>query len=233
MAPVPLSADERRARLAEARLMLVFTPALCAADPREVLAALAPWVDAIQVRPKAPAAAASAGVRADPSGEARATWEWALVALDVLAAASARPLLLVNDRVDVALALAARGVDGVHLGQDDLPPRAARALLGAAPLVGLSTHDAPQVVRAQEEPVDYLGFGPVFATATKGYARGLGPEAAWVAAEASPLPVFPIGGIDAARALELEPVGRAAVSAALLAADDPAAVAAQLRAALE
>jgi thiamine-phosphate diphosphorylase len=116
----------------------------------------------------------------------------------------------------------------VHLGADDAPPELARALLGPEALIGLSTHGAADVVRATELPVDYLGFGPIHATATKGYARGLGSEAAWIAAQASAYPLFPIGGIDATNASELAGVGRAAVGSALLSAPDPARAAREL-----
>jgi thiamine monophosphate synthase len=73
----------------------------------------------------------------------------------------------------------------------------------------------------------------VHATATKGYARGLGATAAWLACEASPLPVFPIGGIDMGNAGELARGGRACVGSAILSADDPFAAARAIRAALE
>lgn len=225
---------ELRARLGAARLMLVFGPELCGArDPRPVLEALAGEVDAIQVRPKPAAKAASTRIASDASCEARATYEWTLALLDVLAGGPAAPLVLVNDRVDVALALAPRGCHGLHLGQADLPPREARALVGEELLIGLSTHDPGQVVLAHEEPVDYLGFGPVFASQTKGYTRGLGPEAAWVASEGAALPLFAIGGITPDNAEQLEGVRRVALSSALLGAEDPIAAARAMRAALE
>lgn len=72
--------------------------------------------------------------------------------------------IIVNDRVDVALALKA---DGVHLGQDDLPAEAARRILGANAIIGLSTHNPEQVRLAATMPVDYVAIGPIFATTTK------------------------------------------------------------------
>jgi thiamine-phosphate pyrophosphorylase len=72
--------------------------------------------------------------------------------------------LIINDRVDIALALRA---DGVHLGQDDLPPAAARALLGDEAIIGFSTHNAEQASRAARLPVDYLAIGPIFPTLSK------------------------------------------------------------------
>ena len=222
--PVPQT-GELRERLGAARLYLVFTPSLCAGrDPLEVLEALLDVVDLVQVRVKG----------RDGRTDAARTCECTERVLELCARlGDAAPPVLVNDRVDVARALAERGCAGVHLGQDDAPPRAARELLGARALIGLSTHDAAQVARAGDEPVDYLGFGPVHATSTKGYARGLGSEAAWIAARATHLPLFPIGGIDARNASELEDVGRAAVGAALLAAPDPVRAARELRALLE
>lgn len=72
--------------------------------------------------------------------------------------------IIINDRVDIALALKA---DGVHLGQDDLPPEHARKILGEKAIIGFSTHNLEQAVRAVQLPIDYLAIGPVFATRTK------------------------------------------------------------------
>lgn len=234
---MPDTTHTLRARLGNARLLLIFTPdAVAAGDPLERLELLLPLVDIIQVRPKPVATTTTQGLSTDPPAEARATHDWTVRVLDLLERTdideSARPLVFVNDRVDVAMALSQRGCAGVHLGAQDMPPSAARALLGEDLLIGLSTHDMVDVARSHDAPVDYLGFGPVFASATKGYADARGPEQAWVAAEASPVPVFPIGGITPANACELESVGRAAVASSLLAAEDPRAAAETLRAAL-
>jgi thiamine-phosphate pyrophosphorylase len=200
--------------------MGVFTPAtLPAGEELERLLAAAPFLDVVQVRVKEPD-------RTDGPSPARALLEWTERVLAALP--KERPLVIVNDRPDVARALRALGCDGVHVGQDDAAPRAVRTFLGSELLIGLSTHDARQVAAAQDEPVDYLGFGPVFPSATKGYAQGRGPEYAWAAAEASALPVFAIGGIDTTNAQELDNVGRAAVGAAIFAASDPAAAAREL-----
>jgi thiamine-phosphate pyrophosphorylase len=72
--------------------------------------------------------------------------------------------IIINDRVDIALALKA---DGVHLGQDDLPPEHARKILGKKAIIGFSTHNLEQAVRAARLPIDYLAIGPVFVTRTK------------------------------------------------------------------
>jgi thiamine-phosphate pyrophosphorylase len=206
--------------------MLLFSPDLCAPrDPMEVLEAALRSVDVVQIRPKSASSSAPCA--------ARETHDWCVRVLDLLGAHPARDVLvIVDDRVDVAAALRERGCVGVHLGQEDCPVGTARQLLGPGPLIGLSTHDVRQVGEAGETPVDYLGFGPIHATPTKGYARGLGPEAAWIAAAGSSLPVFPIGGIDATNIEELARIGRAAVGSAILRADDPGKVASELRSAL-
>ena len=72
--------------------------------------------------------------------------------------------IIINDRVDIALALKA---DGVHLGQDDLPPVKARKMLGEKAIIGFSTHSLRQAVEAVKFPIDYVAIGPVFATTTK------------------------------------------------------------------
>ncbi len=214
-----------RERLSRSRLMLLFTPELCPAgsDPLAILAAAWPHVDIVQVRVK----------EGQPSSPARALHDWTVRVLELHTSSAHAPLVLVNDRVDVAGVLAERGVAGVHLGAEDAPSELARAVLGQELLIGLSTHSVAEVARAEELGLDYLGFGPVHPTETKGYERGLGSESAWVAACASSVPVFPIGGIDPTNALELAPVGRAAVSTAILRASDPARAAAVIRALLE
>ncbi len=83
-------------------------------------------------------------------------------ALEVAREYNAR--LIINDRADIALALRA---DGVHLGQDDLPPEAARALLGEDFIIGYSTHNVEQAMLAAKLPVDYLAIGPLFSTPSK------------------------------------------------------------------
>jgi thiamine-phosphate pyrophosphorylase len=218
--------EELRSRLASARLCLLFTPALVRGEPLEVLGSLLDHVDLIQVRPKA--------LGSEGPASARETYDWTLRVLELVHARGRGTIpVLANDRVDVARSLLERGCAGVHLGQDDCPPAVARAVLGPAPLIGLSTHHLRQVVLAGDEPVDYLGFGPIHPTATKGYERGLGAEMAWIAAEASELPLFPIGGIGLENASELERIGRAAVSSAILTVADPAAAARTLRGLLE
>jgi len=132
-------------------------------------------------------------------------------------------MLIVNDRADVA---AAAGADGVHLGQDDLPVAAARAVLPPGTLVGVSTHDLAQAAAAERDGADYLGVGPMFATTTKADAlapRGLALLAAVRAAVRCPL--VAIGGITPETAPAVLAAGADAVAmiAALVRPADPAA----------
>ena len=131
-------------------------------------------------------------------------------------------LFLVNDRFDLALAC---GADGVHLGQGDLPPERIPGSLRARLLVGRSTHDEAQLARACREPVDYVAFGPVFATGSKAGAepaRGVERLAAAVA-RAAPRPVVAIGGVEHTRVAALRAAGAAgfAVISAVAGADAP------------
>jgi thiamine-phosphate pyrophosphorylase len=104
-----------------------------------------------------------------------------------------RVCFIVNDRLDLALAVDA---DGVHLGQDDLPPGNARALLGASKILGVSTHSLEQALRAAEQGADYLGIGPIFATATKatGY-EPIGCDTIRQLRARIDIPIVAIGGI--------------------------------------
>ncbi|MDA8346676.1 MAG: thiamine phosphate synthase [Thermaerobacter sp.] len=136
-------------------------------------------------------------------------------------------LFCVNDRVDLALALDA---DGAHVGQGDLPAEAARRILGPNRFLGLSCHDSAQTRAARE--VDYLGFGPIFATPSKDDAEaptGVGQLRA--AVSAASLPVVAIGGIGPVTAPNLVDSGIAgiAVISAILGAEDPRAAATELR----
>jgi len=239
-----LSGEGRRARLRDARLLLIFTPDLAGEGALGSLERALPFVDVVQVRPKvlgdrAPGAAPGASItRASDA----VRWCREVLALRSASALESPPLVVVNDRVDVAAALAAEGLDGVHVGSDDTPPSVARQVLGADQVIGLSTHTAADLAAALDEPVDMLGFGPVFPTPTKGYIEApgpstqpaiVGPERAWLAAASSEVPLFPIGGIDLSNADQLDRVGRAAVGSAILGAGDPGLAARGLRALLE
>jgi thiamine-phosphate pyrophosphorylase len=141
-------------------------------------------------------------------------------------------LFLVNDRIDIALAVEA---DGVHLGQGDLPPAIARQLLGPDRLIGRSTHALAQLQQAVSEGCDYVGVGPVHATPTKPGREPVGLDYVRQAAAASPIPFFAIGGVDASNLAAVRAAGgsRVAVVRAITAAADPAAATAGLLAELE
>ncbi|PSB38084.1 thiamine phosphate synthase [filamentous cyanobacterium Phorm 46] len=102
-------------------------------------------------------------------------------------------LLIVNDRVDLAIASDA---DGVHLGQQDLPVSEARKLLGPGRIIGRSTTNAEEMQRAIDEGADYIGVGPVYSTPTKPDKQAAGLDYVRYAADKSPVPWFAIGGID-------------------------------------
>ncbi|MET0500431.1 MAG: thiamine phosphate synthase [Candidatus Binatia bacterium] len=137
--------------------------------------------------------------------------------------------LIVNDRVDIALAC---GADGVHLGQQDLPLLAARKLMGDR-IIGISTHDLEQAREAERSGADYIGFGPLFGTATKdtGYsARGVVMLRA--IRKAVSLPIVAIGGITETNVTEVWQAGAnsAAIISDILAAADIAAKAKRIAA---
>jgi thiamine-phosphate pyrophosphorylase len=123
--------------------------------------------------------------------------------------------LIINDRADIAMTL---GADGVHLGQGDLPPAEARALVGADAIIGFSTHSICQATAALDQPIDYLAFGPIFRTASKNNPDPIvGLDALeQVCRLAGPLPVVAIGGIDAANLTSVFAAG--AASAAMIGA---------------
>ena len=123
-------------------------------------------------------------------------------------------LIIVNDRVDIALLADAKGV---HLGHDDLPAAAARKLLGRDRIVGVSTHSLDQVKQALDDGIaDYLAFGPIFATATKtDHEPVVGLEMlSTVRHEAADFPVVAIGGIDSSNLVQVFDAG--ADSAAMI-----------------
>jgi len=119
-------------------------------------------------------------------------------------------LLLVNDRCDLVLSC---GAGGVHLGQDDLPPAAARAVLPRNRVIGFSTHTLAQVRRSNSLPIDYIGFGPVYATKTKGKTSPVvGITGLQRACEESRRPVVAIGGIGQERIAEVLRAGASSVA---------------------
>jgi thiamine-phosphate pyrophosphorylase len=163
-----------------------------------------------------------------------------LVALTCAVAAvlDERTTLLVDDRVDVVLAarLAGARVDGVHVGQSDLPVLAARSILGAGAVIGLTANTPAHLAAAHALPagtVDYLGVGVIRATATKpDHPVPLGIDGFAALAATTPLPCVAIGGVTAGDAAALRCAGAAglAIVSAICAVDDPESAARAFRA---
>jgi len=137
-----------------------------------------------------------------------------------------RALFLVNDRVDVALAV---GADGVHIGQDDMPYEAARRLLGDDRIIGVTVHDVGEAVEAERSGADYVGLSPIFETGTKKDAgRACGVSMVRRVRERVSLPIVAIGGINKENAAAVIRAGAdaaAAISAVVCAEDVRAAAA--------
>jgi thiamine-phosphate diphosphorylase len=131
-----------------------------------------------------------------------------------------RVTLIVNDRCDLALG---SGAAGVHLGQEDLPPEAARFILGRNKIIGYSTHTLAQVRKASQLPIQYIGFGPIYPTQTKVDAvQAAGLKRLNSACKASSIPVVAIGGIGLDQVREVMDAGAASVAviSALMGAKD-------------
>jgi thiamine-phosphate pyrophosphorylase len=212
-----MATPDPRPILAEARLCLLATRSLSRLPLAEaVAAACRGGVRVVQVREKE---ASDAEVLAE--------------ARDLAAVArEAGALLLVNDRVGVAVEA---GADGAHVGPGDMAPAEARRFLGPGRILGVTTHDLAQANRAAAEGADYVGIGPVFPTETKEVrVRVIGPEAAGRVAGAIWIPAFAIGGIGPGNARRVRAAGcdRAAVCAAILGSGDPEAAARAILAAL-
>jgi thiamine-phosphate pyrophosphorylase len=216
MAPVTKLPDSAgmspRERLATARLYLV-----CDARPRGwLLAALRGGVDLVQLRDKS----------LDDDGLVAAAREFRA------AADEAGALFVLNDRPDMVEAC---GADGVHVGQDDEPPHAARAAVGEHRIVGRSTHAPEQADAADADPeVDYLAVGPVHATPTKPGRPAAGLDYVAYAARTVAKPWFAIGGLDAGNvgAVVRRGASRIVVVRALTEAADVETAARELREAL-
>jgi thiamine-phosphate pyrophosphorylase len=120
--------------------------------------------------------------------------------------------IIINDRVDIALALKA---DGVHLGQEDLPPEAARRLLGPEAIIGFSTHNLDQARLAAKMPVDYIAIGPIFATSTKATSdSAIGLEELRLVRQAvGTIPLAAIGGITLENSQDVVSAGADAIAA--------------------
>ncbi len=205
-----------RQRLREARLYVLLTGSKCVATLDWIIAeAAAGGAAIVQLREK------------DKSDRellerARQVRQWTR---------QAGVLFVVNDRADIARLVDA---DGVHLGQDELPVREARRILGPEALIGVSTHNLEQLRQAVLDGASYVGIGPTFSSTTKKFGDVAGLEFVRQAMAETTLPTFVIGGVN------LQTIGaavaagarRIAVSAAIAQADDPRSVAAKLLAAL-
>lgn len=127
--------------------------------------------------------------------------------------------LIINDRLDIAMAV---GAAGVHLGQDDLPCAAARKILGEDYIIGVSAHNPAEAKAALQSGADYLGCGAVFGTATKADVKKLGTDGLAAICKAKGLPVVGIGGVTANNYREVRAAGAdgAAIVSGILAQPD-------------
>lgn len=127
--------------------------------------------------------------------------------------------LIINDRLDIAMAV---GAAGVHLGQDDLPCAAARKLLGEDYIIGVSAHNPAEAKAALQSGADYLGCGAVFGTTTKADVKKLGTDGLAAICKAKGLPVVGIGGVTADNYREVRAAGAdgAAIVSGILAQPD-------------
>ncbi|NBX36767.1 MAG: thiamine phosphate synthase [Planctomycetes bacterium] len=194
---------------------LVLTESLCVRPWQDVAdGALAGGVSCIQLREKG------------------STTDAMLARTELLLAKAAKfnATIIVNDRIDVAIAA---GAHGVHLGRDDLPIRSARAIAGGTLIIGATVHDQSEAEAAVADGADYCGVGAMFATSVKPDRIPAGP--AWLrdfVARHPQVPHLAIGGIHAAHAAQLRAVGcrGIAVSSALCRAEDPESAARELSA---
>jgi thiamine-phosphate pyrophosphorylase len=159
--------------------------------------------------------------------------ELLVLAQEVRAVTAPRSVpLIVNDRVDLAIAL---DLDGVHLRANSLPVPVARRLVGASRFVGISTHSVEEVRQANRDGADYVVFGPVFDTPSKrSFGPPLGLEALAEACRQSAIPVFAIGGVTGARVRDVRRAGAhgVAVIGAILDRADVAAATREVLASL-
>ncbi len=157
----------------------------------------------LRVRPEqAILQALAAGVRffqyRNKKGPKRLIWETAQLLAQI--ARKAEALFIVNDYADVAMAVDA---DGVHLGQDDLPIEETRKILGRDKIIGISTHGIEQAVAAEQAGANYIGFGPIFPTATKATGAVQGIENLKIIRQSVTIPIIAIGGINRSNATEV------------------------------
>ena len=154
------------------------------------------------------------------------------LAITLHAVLRGRALLLVNDRVDVALA---SGADGVHLPERSLPGRAVREIAGDACIVGRSVHSVEAAVQAERDGADFVEVGAVYETASKPGMAPAGVELVRAVADAVRLPIIAVGGVSADNVGDVVRAGAdgVAVIGAIMDADDPQGAAGRLRRALD
>jgi len=162
----------------------------------------------------------------DKHASSRVFYADAQAALQVARAAGIK--LIINDRVDIALALRA---DGVHLGQEDMPVEAARRVLGDQAVIGFSTHNLEQLQEALHLPIDYLAFGPIFPTASK---RNPDPVAGLIQLKQAcemvlTMQVVAIGGINRSNATDVRNAGANAVAVISSVLADPSRISGNLQ----
>ena len=136
--------------------------------------------------------------------------------------------LLINDRIDIAIAVDS---EGVHIGQDDMPADIARKIIGEDKILGVSASTVEEAEKAQEDGADYIGSGAVFPTATKDDADSVSKEELKEIVESIDIPVVAIGGITLENAVTLKDTGIAGFSvvSAIMSADDPKEASQKLR----
>lgn len=201
--------DVRRRRLESVRLYALLTEAQCRGDWLETAARLLDGgVDVLQLREKE----LDGAELLHRAGQLRELCR------------RHGALLIINDRPDAAVLA---GADGVHLGQDDLPPEEVRKLVGPHMLIGLSTHTQQQARDAQRRGVDYIGVGPVYPSATKRCGEGGGPQFVAAMCASTSLPTVAIGGLNPDNITAVVAAGASAVAAcaALCSSPDPCAAA--------
>lgn len=204
--------DRGLTRLQATRLYVLLDGSSDQQSFERLVAAILPWVDMIQLRDK----------RLDD----RQLLERARAARTLTQAAGV--LLVLNDRPDLALRAAA---DGVHLGQEDLPVRQVRRLVGTDLLLGVSTHTMQQARQAVVDGADYLGCGPTFPSQTKRFDQFPGIEFLRSVHQEIRLPAFAVGGVEPHNVPQVLAAGprRVAVSGCVQRASDPGAVVRHLR----
>ena len=131
-----------------------------------------------------------------------------------------KSLFIVNDRIDIALAVDA---DGIHLGQEDIPTKIARQILGSEKIIGRSTHCIEDIKNAEEEGCDYIGIGPVFPSKTKKQLNPMGIDNLSKGLNETNLPAFAIGGINSSNIKKINQINnlRIAVSDAIINSNEP------------